>query len=134
MLNDSPDGLSFLTHFLFRPFLENQRSINSTKCEVICHNVFCVNVAAFASNVVEWSTLWIYIYKIYIWMEPAYNRRSVKKQAVRVALASSIKRRRASYACDGFILYYLSDHFLKIKEVLTPPKAKLLAITYSASI
>ena len=71
-LNDSPDGLSFLTHLLFRPFLKNKRSIYSTEGKIVCHYVLCINLAAFTLDVVEWSTLWVNVYEVYVRVEPAF--------------------------------------------------------------
>ena len=61
-----------MPHLLVIPLLENQRSINSTERKVVCHNVFGVDVAALAGDVVEWCTLWIDVYEVYVRMEPAF--------------------------------------------------------------
>ena len=72
------------------PLLKNQRSVDSCKCKIVAHNILCIHLATFTTNIVQIATFRVNVIQVQCWMEPAYNRRTVKKQAVRVVLGSSI--------------------------------------------
>ena len=135
LFKNSPSQNPRKTLFI-APLLKNQRSVDSCKCKIVAHNILCIHLATFTTNVVQIATFRVNVIKIKCWMEPAYNRRTVKNERASVYLGSSIPRLRARFIERVKILakLYLSLHFLKIKEVLIPANAKLLLITYSASI
>ena len=79
------------------PLLENQRSVDSCKCKIVAHNILCIHLATFTTNVVQIATFRVNVIKIKCWMEPAYNRRTVKNERASVYLGSSIPRLRARF-------------------------------------
>ncbi len=135
MLTDSPLGLSVLTHFLLSKFFKNQRSINSRKRKVVrrClyrsspppfidepkilltqyfltvlrfkNNIFRIHLAAFATDVVKVPAFRVDIIQVKCRVEPASNRKAVKKQAVRVVLGLSIERTERDSSSDDSTLY-----------------------------
>ena len=79
------------------PLLENQRSVDSCKCKIVAHNILCIHLAAFTTNVVQIATFRVNVIQVQSWMEPAYNRRTVKNERASVYLGSSIPRLRARF-------------------------------------
>ena len=79
------------------PLLENQRSVDSCNCKIVAHNILCIHLATFTTNVVQIATFRVNVIKIKCWMEPAYNRRTVKNERASVYLGSSIPRLRARF-------------------------------------
>ena len=79
------------------PLLKNQRSVDSCKCKIVAHNILCIHLAAFTTNVVQIATFRVNVIQVQSWMEPAYNRRTVKNERASVYLGSSIPRLRARF-------------------------------------
>ena len=79
------------------PLLENQRSVDSCKCKIVAHNILCIHLATFTTNVVQIATFRVNVIQVQSWMEPAYNRRTVKNERASVYLGSSIPRLRARF-------------------------------------
>ena len=87
-----------LTKTLFiAPLLKNQRSVDSCKCKIVAHNILCIHLATFTTNVVQIATFRVNVIQVQSWMEPAYNRRTVKNERASVYLGSSIPRLRARF-------------------------------------
>ena len=81
----------------FAPLLKNQRSVDSCKCKIVAHNILCIHLATFTTNVVQIATFRVNVIQVQSWMEPAYNRRTVKNERASVYLGSSIPRLRARF-------------------------------------
>ena len=80
------------------PLLENQRSVDSCKCKIVAHYVFnVINLATFTTNVVQIATFRVNVIQVQSWMEPAYNRRTVKNERASVYLGSSTLWLRARF-------------------------------------
>ena len=79
------------------PLLKNQRSVDSCKCKIIAHDILCIHLATFTTNVVQIATFRVNVIQVQSWMEPAYNRRTVKNERASVYLGSSIPRLRARF-------------------------------------
>ena len=79
------------------PLLKNQRSVDSCKCKIVAHNILCIHLATFTTNIVQIATFRVNVIQVQSWMEPAYNRRTVKNERASVYLGSSIPRLRARF-------------------------------------
>ena len=79
------------------PLLENQRSVDSCKCKIVAHNILCIHLATFTTNVVQIATFRVNVIQVQSWMEPAYNRRTVKNERASVYLGSSTLWLRARF-------------------------------------
>jgi len=52
------------------PLFENQRCIYTTERKIVCHYSVTVNFTTISSNIVKWRTFRVYVFQIYVWMEP----------------------------------------------------------------
>ena len=97
LFKNSPSQKPRKTLFV-APLLENQRSVDSCKCKIVAHYVFnVINLTTFVLNVVQIATFRVNVIQVQSWMEPAYNRRTVKNERASVYLSSSIPRLRARF-------------------------------------
>ena len=79
LFKNSPSQNPRKTLFI-APLLKNQRSVDSCKCKIIAHNILCIHLATFTTNVVQIATFRVNVIQVQCWMEPAYNRRTVKNE------------------------------------------------------
>ena len=110
---------------LIMPLFKDERSINSSERKIVRHNIFSINLAAFAFNVVQIAAFWVDVVQVQSWVEPALNRKAVKKQAVRVVLGLSIKRSERDSSSDGSTLLIIMPLF-KDERSINSGKCKVI--------